>query len=81
MGSTSWARSSPWPADSPPGSLFVLPGRVIGDLTAFLCAMGEAVNGPGGYFGQHLMGFEDCCYGGFGAARMFRVLRERPHTD
>ena len=41
-------------------------GKDISSVTEFLCAMGEATFGPGGYMGQCLMGFEDCFYGGFG---------------
>jgi hypothetical protein len=36
------------------------------DLSGFLCALGEAVNGPGGYFGLSLHALEDCLVGGFG---------------
>ena len=39
----------------------------IDDLTSFFCALGEAVNGPGGYFGLTLRALEDCLIGGFGA--------------
>nr|WP_211193971.1 barstar family protein [Pyxidicoccus fallax] len=69
-----FARPTPWPADRPTGSVIVLPGRLIGDLSAFLCAMGEAVNGPGGYFGHDSMSLQDCCHGGFGVAPPF-ILR------
>lgn len=55
-------------ADSPQRTTFVLPGACITDLTSFLCAVGEAVNGPGGYFGSSLTAFEDCLAGGFGAS-------------
>ena len=42
-------------------------------MTSFLCAIGEAINGPGGYFGRHLIAFDDCCVGGFGATPPFTV--------
>jgi hypothetical protein len=32
----------------------VIDGEDFDDLPGFLCAMGEAVNGPGGYFGRAL---------------------------
>jgi RNAse (barnase) inhibitor barstar len=41
-------------------------GNDFDDLTGFFCAIGEAVNGPGGYFGATLQGFDDCLFGGFG---------------
>ena len=52
---------------APAGSRFELPGRKITDLTSFLCAVGEAINGPHGYFGRHLTSFQDCLVGKFGA--------------
>jgi hypothetical protein len=41
-------------------------GRRIGSLEDFCLVMGEAVNGPGGYFGLNLDAFNDCLSGGFG---------------
>ncbi len=41
-------------------------GLNIDDWNAFHCALGEAVNGPGGYFGRCLYGLEDCLIGDFG---------------
>ena len=49
-----------------PSKRLVLDATGIVDAEGFFCAMGEAVNGPGGYFGQHLLGFSDCVVGGFG---------------
>jgi hypothetical protein len=43
-----------------------LDGRCIDGLEAFFCAIGEAVNGPAGYFGKNTDGFADCAVGGFG---------------
>ena len=40
-----------------------LDGANIDDLTSFFCAMGEAVNGPGGYFGWNLTAFAECLRG------------------
>jgi hypothetical protein len=68
-----FARSTPWPPDAPPGTVFTLPGQLITSLSAFFCAMGEAVNGPGGYFGWTLRSLQDCAVGGFGAAPPFIV--------
>ncbi len=36
-----------------------LDGRHVADLASFFCAMGEAVNGPGGYCGANLVGLSD----------------------
>jgi hypothetical protein len=43
-----------------------LDGRNIMDLASFFCAVGEAVNGPGGYFGSNFMALGECARGGFG---------------
>lgn len=48
------------------GATFTVDGADFDDLAGFLCAMGEAVNGPGGYFGGNLLSFDDCLFGGFG---------------
>ncbi|MFI6645690.1 barstar family protein [Streptomyces sp. NPDC050504] len=45
---------------------YVLDGREIGTLEDFWRVIGEAVNGPGGYFGRNLDAFADCLSGGFG---------------
>lgn len=59
---------------SPPGTTFELPGDQIFDLSSFFCAIGEAVNGPGGYFGQNLFWFDDCCVGRFGLSPPSRLV-------
>lgn len=46
--------------------IYVLDGRRIHSLEDFWPVMGEAVNGPGGYFGRNLDTFNDCLRGGFG---------------
>ncbi|MFC7217989.1 barstar family protein [Streptomyces polyrhachis] len=45
---------------------YVLDGQRIHNLEDFWRVMGEAVNGPGGYFGRNLDAFRDCLWGGFG---------------
>ncbi|WP_123821282.1 barstar family protein [Kitasatospora cineracea] len=45
---------------------YVLDGSRIETLEDFWRIIGEAVNGPGGYFGQNLDAFADCLSGGFG---------------
>ncbi|MFJ6511823.1 barstar family protein [Streptomyces sp. NPDC091406] len=47
-------------------AIYVLDGRRIRTLEDFWLVMGEAVNGPGGYFGRGLDSFADCLRGGFG---------------
>ncbi|MFF8931472.1 barstar family protein [Streptomyces longwoodensis] len=45
---------------------YVLDGKQIKTLEDFWRAIGEAINGPGGYFGRNLYAFADCLSGGFG---------------
>ncbi|MFJ9322985.1 barstar family protein [Streptomyces globisporus] len=45
---------------------YVLDGRQIRTLEDFWRVTGEAINGPGGYFGRNLDAFADCLSGGFG---------------
>jgi hypothetical protein len=47
---------------------FILDGSAVTDEAGFYCAIGEAVNGPGGYFGWRLSAVDDCFRGGWGAA-------------
>ncbi len=46
--------------------VYAVDGSRIGSLEDFWLVMGEAVNGPGGYFGRNLDAFNDCLRGGFG---------------
>ncbi|MGW1956960.1 barstar family protein [Streptomyces sp. NPDC001920] len=50
----------------PAGQAYELDGRYITDEPALHLALGEAVNGPGGYFGGCLDAVADCLRGGFG---------------
>ncbi|MFD7031692.1 barstar family protein [Streptomyces sp. NPDC059917] len=52
--------------DRPAGHSYVLDGRHVTDEPALYLALGEAVNGPGGYFGSSLAGLDDCLSGAFG---------------
>lgn len=63
-------------ADAPAGSVFELDATWVEDEVDFLCALGEAINGVGGYFGTGEDSLEDCLAGGFGARPPF-VLRWR----
>lgn len=67
---------------------FYLDGTYITDYSSFFIAVGEAINGPGGYYGSSLDGFEDCLccrreFGTFGDFTMvwgnYQVAKE--HLD
>ncbi|MCR8845350.1 barstar family protein [Paenibacillus sp. SC116] len=45
----------------------------VQDSVDFFCALGEAINGPGGYFGFNLSSLEDCLCRGFGAVPPFYI--------
>jgi hypothetical protein len=57
-----------------PGRLVVLEGAILDDLLGFYCAIGEAINGPGGYFGRSMQGFDDCLFGGFGLEYPYTIV-------
>ncbi|MFD1938544.1 barstar family protein [Nonomuraea mangrovi] len=65
--------------DKSAGTTYHLDGRFVTDIDAFYCAIGEAVNGPGGYFGWNLDALHDCLGGGWGAARPFQLIWH--HSD
>ncbi|MEV7122057.1 barstar family protein [Kitasatospora griseola] len=60
--------------DRPSGQEFTLDGRHIVDRDSFYCTLGEAINGPGGYFGWNLDAVIDCLRGGWGATAPFTLL-------
>ncbi|MER7441612.1 barstar family protein [Micromonospora avicenniae] len=60
--------------DRPAGATYDLDGRFVTDIEGFYCAIGEAINGPGGYFGWNLDALHDCLTGGFGAQTPFRLV-------
>ncbi|MEU9333371.1 barstar family protein [Streptomyces sp. NPDC048290] len=60
--------------DRPADTTYHLDGRHITDEPGFFCALGEAVNGPGGYFGWGLDALRDCLSGRWGAARGFTLV-------
>lgn len=53
-------------AGRPWGRAYVLDGRHITDVPGLYLALGEAFNGPGGYFGANVDALADCLGGGFG---------------
>lgn len=72
--------SYPPRVDDPSGARYELDGRDIVDRDSFYCAIGEAVNGPGGYFGCNLDALNDCMRGGFGATPPFTINWSESHT-
>ncbi len=56
------------------GDVFTIDGRDVADLPAFFCAIGEAINGPGGYFGSGMTQFDDCLFGKFGLEAPCRIV-------
>lgn len=70
-----WARTYRQQAkpDAPAGQVFTVDGRHIVDEDSFYCAIGEAINGPGGYFGWNLDALDDCLLGGWGATTPFTL--------
>jgi hypothetical protein len=59
--------------DRQAGTTYDLDGRFVTDIEGFYCAIGEAINGPGGYFGWNLDAVDDCLCGDFGAQTPFRL--------
>lgn len=53
------------------GGVYEVEGRYITDRAGLYCALGEALRGPGGYFGSTLDAFRDCLCGGFGVTPPF----------
>lgn len=59
--------------DKRAGTTYHLDGRNVTDLAGFYCAIGEAINGPGGYFGWNADALHDCLRGRWGASWPFRL--------
>ncbi|MFD8866427.1 barstar family protein [Streptomyces sp. NPDC059590] len=51
---------------APPGRVYELDGRYATDEPGLCLALGEAMRGPGGYFGGNADALADCLCGGFG---------------
>lgn len=64
--------SSEEAADSS-GGAYELDGSNMTDDPGFYCAVGEALRGPGGYFGSTLDALKDCLAGGFGVVPPFAL--------
>ncbi|MFG2005857.1 barstar family protein [Spirillospora sp. NPDC048911] len=61
-------------SDRPDGATFELDGTFVTESAGFFCAIGEAVNGPGGYYGIGLDSLSDCMSGGYGTAGRFTLV-------
>ena len=61
------------PASQNANAVFELDGDRVDDVAGLYCALGEAINGPGGYFGAGLDSLRDCLRGGFGALPPFEL--------
>jgi RNAse (barnase) inhibitor barstar len=64
--------------DAPQGTVISLDAAQVRDPVDFYCAIGEAVNGPGGYFGANLDSLHDCLRGGFGITAPFDLIWQPP---
>ena len=58
-------------ADSP--GEFELDGSHVADRAGLYYALGEALNGPGGYYGASVDALKDCLRGGFGPVAPFTL--------
>ena len=65
--------------DRPSGRVYDLDGTHVTDKASFYLAIGEAVNGPGGYFGWNLGALDDCLCGHFGAEAPFTLVWHHSH--
>lgn len=54
--------------------VYELDGTYVEDSTSFFCALGEAMHGPGGYYGFNLSSLKDCLSGNFGIASPFSIV-------
>lgn len=57
--------------------MYTIPGEKVTSLEAFYVVIGDAVNGPGGYFGSNLDALADCLSGGFGTPEDGYTIRWR----
>ncbi|MGW7254142.1 barstar family protein [Streptomyces sp. NPDC054834] len=51
-----------------------LDGAHIATKSGFFCALGEAVNGPGGYFGSNLDALADCISSSLGERSLMKIV-------
>ncbi|MER5948870.1 barstar family protein [Streptomyces sp. NPDC001904] len=56
------------------GGVHHLDGTYVTDAPGLHCALGEALAGPGGYYGREWNAFRDCLHGGFGVTAPFTLV-------
>ncbi|REE94613.1 barstar (barnase inhibitor) [Paenibacillus taihuensis] len=61
--------------------LITIDGSLILDLESFYVCLGEAINGPFGYFGDSLDSLSDCLCGGFGLVPPFTLVWRNYHNS
>lgn len=66
--------------DRSPGHVYRLDGSHVTDECSFYLALGEAINGPGGYFGRNFSALDDCLAGRFGARTPFTLIWGDAHV-
>ncbi|MFE3175377.1 barstar family protein [Amycolatopsis sp. NPDC059090] len=59
----------------------VIDGRGLSSEASFYCAIGEAANGPGGYFGSNLDALEDCLRNGSVSGHRYSVVWNAVETS
>ncbi len=62
------------PYENISGETYYLDGRNITTFESFFCALGEAINGPGGYYGFDESNILDCLTGGFRVCHPFKLV-------
>lgn len=62
------------PYDDISGGTYYLDGSSITTVESFFCALGEAMNGPGGYYGFNESNLIDCLTGGFRVHYPFKLV-------
>ncbi|MDI4647902.1 barstar family protein [Cohnella hashimotonis] len=63
------------------GQVLSVDGSIIQDEETFFIALGEAINGPFGYYGADLDGLADCLCGGFGLIPPFTLTWTNFHKS
>ena len=69
-----FSKTNPVVRSKQPGRIVAVNGVVVDNLLGFFCTIGEAVNGPGGYFGLRMEAFDDCLFGGFGLESPYTIV-------
>ncbi len=71
---TSWFTSHRRAARYDKGEVVYLDGLKIATRSTFYCVLGEAINGPGGYFGSNLDALADCLSSEYGEAPPLKII-------